>query len=223
MYQSPPELTIRSLYGYRKLFIGNWLRRVHRDQSAVEVGDTQHYTSTLLHSAQHHDCRCHHRKRATLMQFTLIDRIVELQPGVRIQTVKSLSPAEEYLKDHFPGFPVMPGVLMLEAMYQSGAWLIRHTEDFAHSMVILKEARNVKYADFVAPGRQLVIDAEVVKQDDSTTTMKTVGRLEGKVAVQARLTLERFNLADKNREHKPRDLRICHKLKEQFDLLLQPA
>src|SRR5688572_22009899 len=95
------------------------------------------------------------------MRFSLIDRIIELQPGVRIDTVKSLSLAEEYLADHFPSAPVMPGVLMLEALTQSCAWLVRASEDFAHSVVVLKEARSVKYASFVEPGKMLRITAEV--------------------------------------------------------------
>ena len=64
------------------------------------------------------------------MRFTLIDRIVDFQPGVRITAVKSLTMAEEYLADHFPNFPVMPGVLMLEAMTQASAWLIRAERGF---------------------------------------------------------------------------------------------
>ena len=79
------------------------------------------------------------------MRFTLIDHVVELELGKKIVAVKNLSMAEEYLADHFPGFPVMPGVLMLEAMTQAGAWLVRASEDFAHSMVVLKQVGNVKY------------------------------------------------------------------------------
>ena len=62
------------------------------------------------------------------MRFVLIDRILDVQPGQSLVAVKNLSLAEEYLADHFPGFPVMPGVLMLEALTQAGAWLIRETE-----------------------------------------------------------------------------------------------
>ena len=71
------------------------------------------------------------------MRFTLIDRIASTSAGCPITAVKSLTMAEEYLADHFPNFPVMPGVLMLEAMTQAGAWLVRPSEDFAHSMVVL--------------------------------------------------------------------------------------
>jgi len=131
------------------------------------------------------------------MRFCLLDRIVELEPGVRVTAVKRLRPDEDYLQDHFPRFPVMPGVLMLEAMYQASAWLVRQTEGFSNSMVVLKEARNIKYADFVTPGKELVVTAEILKQDNNLTTLKTQGTIDGNVAVNGRLVLERFNLADR--------------------------
>jgi 3-hydroxyacyl-[acyl-carrier-protein] dehydratase len=116
---------------------------------------------------------------------------------VRVSGVKRLRPDEDYLSDHFPRFPVMPGVLMLEAMYQASAWLVRQSEGFAHSMVILKEARNIKYADFVTPGKELVVSAEILKQDDTLTTLKAQGTIDSNLAVNGRLILERFNLADR--------------------------
>jgi 3-hydroxyacyl-[acyl-carrier-protein] dehydratase len=132
------------------------------------------------------------------MRFSLLDRVTELVPGVRITATKRLRPDEDYLKDHFPRFPVMPGVLMLEAMYQAGAWLVRQSEGFAHSVVYLKEARNIKYADFVTPGKELVVSAEILKQDDTTTTLKVQGTIGGNIAVNGRLVLERFNLSERH-------------------------
>src|SRR5215831_2683848 len=131
------------------------------------------------------------------MRFCLLDKILELEPAVRVVAVKRLRPDEDYLKDHFPRFPVMPGVLMLEAMYQASAWLVRQSEGFAHSVVVLKEARNIKYADFVTPGKELVVTAEILKQDNTLTTLKAQGVIDGNVAVNGRLVLERFNLADR--------------------------
>ena len=87
-----------------------------------------------------------------VMRFTLLDRVTAVEPGKSITAIKTLSLSEEYLADHFPCFPVMPGVLMLEAMTQAAAWTIRLGEDFAHSIVVLRQAKNVKYGDFVEPG-----------------------------------------------------------------------
>lgn len=130
------------------------------------------------------------------MRFTLIDRVVELDPGKSIKAVKAVSLAEEYLGDHFPKFPVLPGVFMLEAMTQAAAWTIRLGEDFAHSIVVLRAARNVKYGDFVEPGKVLTVTAEVLDQDESTTNVKASGMVDGRTSLTARLKLHRFNLAD---------------------------
>jgi 3-hydroxyacyl-[acyl-carrier-protein] dehydratase len=155
------------------------------------------------------------------MRFCLLDRIVELEPGVRVTAVKRLRPDEDYLEDHFPRFPVMPGVLMLEAMYQASAWLVRQSEGFAHSMVILKEARNIKYADFVTPGKELVVSAEILKQDETLTTLKAQGLIEGNVAVNGRLVLERFNLADRFPKRKNTDPYLRAELRGVLKRLLQ--
>jgi len=132
------------------------------------------------------------------MRFVLIDRILELTPGQSLTGVKNLTLAEEYLADHFPGFPVMPGVLMLEALTQAGAWLIRETEDFAHSVILLKTARTIKYGSFVEPGRQLQIHVEIIDHGSTETTFKGEGRIEDQVVVKGRFTLTRYNLRDKN-------------------------
>jgi len=153
------------------------------------------------------------------MRFTLIDRIVELEPGARITALKNVSLAEEYLRDHFPLFPVLPGVLMLEAITQAGAWLIRATDDFADSIIMLREARNVKYADFVAPGRTLEVRAEIKQREGRTTSLIARGSVDGVTAVSARLVLEHFNLADKNVEEATTDRYIKREMRNLFALL----
>jgi 3-hydroxyacyl-[acyl-carrier-protein] dehydratase len=157
------------------------------------------------------------------MRFTLIDRVVDLEPGARIVAVKNLSLAEEYLADHFPGFPVMPGVLMLEAMTQAAAWLVRVTEDFAHSTVVLKEARNVKYGNFVEPGQTLTITAEILGQDEREVKIKAQGAVDGKQAVSARLVLDRYNLADADPERAIADQVVVQKMRELLALLYRPT
>ena len=153
------------------------------------------------------------------MRFTFVDRVLEIKPGVKITTVKCLSLGEEYLADHFPRFPVMPGVLMLEAMTEASAWLIRATEDFAHSMVTLKEARNIKFADFVQPGRVLSVTAEILQFDSREVQLKAQGTLEGRTAVSGRLVLERYNLADTRSQLAPTDSYLRRSLNAQFDLI----
>src|SRR3954467_94109 len=109
-----------------------------------------------------------------LMKFNLIDKIEEIS-DTRVVAVKHVSLAEEYLADHFPTFPVLPGVMMLEAMTQAAAWLLHHRSNFAKSMAVLKEARNVKYGQFVAPGNFLRVEAEYFKATDAGATFKAIG------------------------------------------------
>jgi 3-hydroxyacyl-[acyl-carrier-protein] dehydratase len=156
------------------------------------------------------------------MRFSLIDRIEHFEPGARITAVKALSLAEEYLADHFPGFPVMPGVLMLEAMTQAGAWLVRASEDFAHSMVVLKEAKGVKYGQFVEPGQTLHVTAEIISQTPRETKLKAQGSVEGRVAVSARLVLERYNLGETQPQHRVTDQEVKQEMRNLFALLYQP-
>jgi 3-hydroxyacyl-[acyl-carrier-protein] dehydratase len=117
-----------------------------------------------------------------------------------LQAYKQLSLAEEYLAEHFPTFPVMPGVLMLEALVQAGAWLIRLTEDFAHSVIVLREAKGVKYGNFVEPGNRLNVSVEVSSPTWPGTGeivwLKARGEVNQAQTVSARLGLARYNLAD---------------------------
>lgn len=156
------------------------------------------------------------------MRFSLIDRIDELEPGARIVAVKTLSMAEEYLADHFPGFPVMPGVLMLEAMTQAGAWLVRASEGFRHSMVLLKEARAVKFGHFVEPGQTLQVTAEIVSQTDRETTLKARGTVDGRATVGAKVVLKRYNLADEHPDRASTDDTVKREMRALFALLWQP-
>ncbi|GAC1475607.1 MAG: 3-hydroxyacyl-ACP dehydratase FabZ family protein [Isosphaeraceae bacterium] len=153
------------------------------------------------------------------MRFVLIDRILELKSGQSLVALKNLSLAEEYLADHFPGFPVMPGVLMLEALTQAGAWLIREHEDFAHSIIVLKQAKTIKYGSFVEPGRQLRIEVEVVTHREHETDFKGVGVIDGQEMVKGRFTLTRSNLRDKDPALHETDSTIVADLRDRFATL----
>lgn len=130
------------------------------------------------------------------MKFNLIDKVESLTDE-RIVAVKYVSLAEEYLADHFPTFPVLPGVMMLESITQAAAWLMHHRTKFAKSMAVLKEARNVKYGSFVAPGNFLRVEVEFNKATNSGASFKAAGTVNDKQALQARVELSYFNLADK--------------------------
>ncbi|VAX37351.1 3-hydroxyacyl-[acyl-carrier-protein] dehydratase, FabZ form [hydrothermal vent metagenome] len=130
------------------------------------------------------------------MRFALIDRITSIERGKSITAVKNVSMAEEYLADHFPGFPILPGVLMIETLVQAGAWLMRYSEDFKYSAVLLKQSKAVRFNNFVQPGKTLTVSLNVHKWDGNECTFKALGTVDGKSAVNARLVLEQFNVAD---------------------------
>ena len=157
------------------------------------------------------------------MRFRQLDRIVDLEIGARIKAERTLSAEEDYLADHFPRFPVMPGVLMLEAMFQASFWLVRKSEDFLHSAVLLSEARNVKYENFVEPGQTLKVTAEIVKQDATWTTLKAQGTVNGANAVRGRLVLERFNLAQRWPAQAALDGLLRRRMREEFERLFHPT
>jgi len=162
-------------------------------------------------------------RNGCLMRFTLLDRVVAIDPGKTITAIKTLSLSEEYLADHFPRFPVMPGVLMLEAMTQAAAWTIRIAEDFAHSVVVLRSAKNVKYGDFVEPGRVLTVTAEVLSQDETTTKVKASGTVSSaggeRTSLTARLVLERYNMADRLPHGDAIDARVRAEMRKLWAVL----
>src|SRR5450755_3749308 len=134
------------------------------------------------------------------MRFNLVDRLLDFEPGKRIRMAKNLTMAEEYLADHFPTFPVMPGVLMLETLVEAGAWLLRLSENYRHSVIVLRDARNVKYGSFMQPGFSLVVTVEMMAtaSEAPEVVFKGKGEMEGASTVSAKFTLARYNLRDRN-------------------------
>jgi 3-hydroxyacyl-[acyl-carrier-protein] dehydratase len=153
------------------------------------------------------------------MRFYLVDRILEVQPGKAIQAAKNLTLGEEYLADHFPTFPVMPGVLMLQTLVEAGAWLWRVTDDFRHSVVVLREAKNVKYGTFMEPGRQMLITAELVEKTEKLATFKGKGEVDGNPTVSARFALAGYNLRERNAALEASDQRLVDRLRASYSLL----
>lgn len=153
------------------------------------------------------------------MRFILIDKIVSLEAGSQIKAVKNVSLSEEYLADHFPTFPVLPGVLLLEGLIESASWLVRATENFAHSMVLLEQARNVKYKSFLAPGETIeyVVDAKSI--EENVSSFVGVGSTDGQRIIEARFGLRHFNLADEDSAMAAVDATVIDNMKQRWKLL----
>ncbi len=110
------------------------------------------------------------------MHFALIDRVVECT-SQRVVAIKNVSAAEEYLQDHFPTFPVLPGVLMVEAIVQAGRHLLEtHHPACRQTRMVLGSVRAVKYGRFVKPGETLRVEVVLSKAlDDGSFEFKGQG------------------------------------------------
>ena len=116
------------------------------------------------------------------MRFRLIDTIIEHTPE-RIRAVKQVSLAEEYLADHFPSFPILPGVLMLEAMVQAARAML---EREPMQPLVLGEVKALKYGNMVRPGEALEVEVTLHKRnDDGSFSCKGSGRVRRAGAGQA--------------------------------------
>jgi len=123
------------------------------------------------------------------LRFELIDRVLERQED-RLVAIKNVTNAEEYLADHFPGFPVLPGVLMLETLVQAARLLLAEDETTAgQGPFVVAEVRNVRYGQMVRPGQSLQVEVNIRKRDEEGWEMAGVGTVQGQVAVQGRFRM----------------------------------
>ena len=119
--------------------------------------------------------------------FLLVDRVISLEAGKTIRTLKNVTVNEPFFVGHFPNRPVMPGVLMIEAMAQTGGWLVLAMQQFAR-MAFLAQVREAKLRAFVQPGDHLIAEGRLVHDGSGYAVM--AGRLESrdKVVAEAEIT-----------------------------------
>lgn len=114
----------------------------------------------------------------------------------------------------------MPGVLMLEALYQAACILIRATDDYQCSVLHLEEAKNVKFADFMEPGNKLNIEVELVKNEADRVSLKATGTKGDSVAVSARLVVRKSRLSDEHPELAHLDRYIANRPRKELEILI---
>ena len=120
--------------------------------------------------------------------FLLVDTIEELVPGVRAAGKKCVTYDEYYFRGHFPQEPVMPGVLIIEALAQVGAVCILSCEKFKGKTAYFAGINNAKFKQKVVPGDTLELTTEIIKVKGPIGVGKAVARVNGKVACMAELT-----------------------------------
>lgn len=123
--------------------------------------------------------------------FLLIDRIVEFEPKQRIVALKNVTINEPFFQGHFPGYPIMPGVLVVEAMAQAGGILImRETPDRDQKLVVFTGIERAKFRRPVTPGDQLQIEIEVLSFRPRAGRIQGRATVDGKLACEATLTCQ---------------------------------
>ena len=157
------------------------------------------------------------------MRFGLIDRVIELDPARRIVAIKAVSLSEEYLAEHFPTFPVLPGVFMLEAMVEAAGWLVRVTRDFEHSLILLASVRGVTYKRFVEPGHLLRVEVDCRRLASEASEFAGAGYCGDTEAVKGRFTLRHLNLADRTPALEATDRRMVDEARKRWAMLYRGA
>ena len=121
--------------------------------------------------------------------FLLVDRIIELIPRTRVVGIKQVSINEEYFQGHFPGAPVMPGVLVIEALAQCGAILaLREIENRDQKLVLFTGIKEARFRRPVVPGDTLVLEVTALRTGSRIQRMRGEAKVDGQICADAELT-----------------------------------
>lgn len=119
--------------------------------------------------------------------FLLVDRILEVEPGVRAVGLKNVSMNEPYFAGHFPDYPVMPGVLIVEALAQVGAVAILMVEENRGKLAMFAGIDNLRFRGQVAPGDTLTLSVEIIRFKGPIGKGKAVATVDGRMVVEGEI------------------------------------
>ena len=130
------------------------------------------------------------------MRWIWIDAFVEFESGRRASAIKNITLAEEYLHDHFPGYPVMPACLLIEGMAQTAGILVGEARGFAEN-VILAKIRKAEFDDYAVPGDQIRFDAVLETIDERAAATTGLVLKNGKPMGRVDLMFSHVNQSEK--------------------------
>ena len=119
--------------------------------------------------------------------FLLVDRVVEIEEGKSIVAYKNVSANEPFFQGHFPGKPIMPGVLVLEALAQAGAIIVLKKDEYKGKTPLFAGADKVKWRQQVVPGDRLELKVEMIRLRGRMGVGKAVASFEGKKVCEAEI------------------------------------
>lgn len=119
--------------------------------------------------------------------FLLVDRVTEIVEGKSIKAYKNVSANEPFFQGHFPGKPVMPGVLILEALAQAGAIIVLQQDEFKGKIPLFAGADKVKWRQMVVPGDKLELNVEMIRVRSRMGIGKGIATVDGKKVCEAEI------------------------------------
>jgi 3-hydroxyacyl-[acyl-carrier-protein] dehydratase len=122
------------------------------------------------------------------MRFLLVDRIIELERGRYARGIKNVTMSEDFLAEHFPERPIMPGILIAESLVQLADWVVRESTDFEQAGLAVTFER-LKFRQFVQPGDQLQLEVDFIGHGSDRRQVKGKAVCEGQLVAAADFTL----------------------------------
>lgn len=126
--------------------------------------------------------------------FLLVDKVIELEPGKKVVGIKNVSSNEPFFQGHFPEYPIMPGVLIVEALAQTAGIAIAVLEGNEGKLGVFAGIENMKFKNQVLPGDVLQLEAEILMSKLGVTKAKVKASVDGKVAAEGEIKFAMVNV-----------------------------
>jgi 3-hydroxyacyl-[acyl-carrier-protein] dehydratase len=119
--------------------------------------------------------------------FLLVDKVIELEPGKRVVAIKNVTANEPFFQGHFPEFPIMPGVLIVEALAQTAGIAVSVVEENKGKLGVFAAIDSMKFKNQVMPGDVLTLEAEILMSKLGVTKAKVKASVDGKLAAEGEI------------------------------------